>query len=162
MASEIPTIRQTAWISVIPQFLFMGLLLLVFHQISPKNAVLYGAITYLSISYFLRFFIPKSHRKGLSLYKENQFLEGIDSFQKSYNFFDQNEYLDKYRYLLLLSSSKMGYKEMALNNIAFGYSQIGDGKNAKEYYERLLTEFPNNSIAKAAIKMINSAEKGKQ
>lgn len=52
MASEIPTIRQTAWISVIPQFLFMGLLLLVFHQISPKNAVLYGAITYLSISYF--------------------------------------------------------------------------------------------------------------
>ena len=159
MASEIPTIRQTAWISVIPQFLFMGLLLLVFHQISPKNAVLFGATTYLSISYILRSFIPKSHRKGLSLYKNNQYLEGIKSFQESYNFFNQNNYLDKYRYLLLLSSSKMGYKEMALNNIAFGYSQIGDGKKAKEYYERLLVEFPKNEIAKAALKMIDSFEK---
>lgn len=159
MASETPTIRQTAWISVIPQFLFMGLLLLVFHQISSENAVLYGAVTYLSVSYILRSFIPKSHRKGLSLYKENRFLEGIDSFQKSYDFFCQHNYLDKYRYLLLLSSSKMGYKEMALNNIAFGYSQIGDGKKAKEYYERLLLEFPKNGIAKAALKMIDSFER---
>lgn len=159
MASETPTIRQTAWISAIPQFLFMGLLLMVFHQISSENAVLYGAVTYLSISYILRNFIPKSHRKGLSLYKENRFLEGIDSFQKSYDFFCQHNYLDKYRYLLLLSSSKMGYKEMALNNIAFGYSQIGDGKKAKEYYERLLVEFPKNEIAKAALKMIDSFEK---
>ena len=137
----------------------MGLLLLFFHQISPKNAVLFGAATYLSISYILRNFVPRSHRKGLSLYKENRFIEGIDSFQKSYDFFDQNSYLDKYRYLLLLSSSKMGYKEMALNNIAFGYSQIGDGKKAKEYYERLLIEFPKNGIAKAALKMIDSFEK---
>ncbi|MFN7045372.1 MAG: tetratricopeptide repeat protein [Flavobacterium sp.] len=159
MASETPTIRQTAWVSVIPQFLFMGLLLLVFHQISSENAVLYGAVTYLSISYILRNFIPKSHRKGLSLYNENRFLEGIDSFQKSYDFFCQHNYLDKYRYLLLLSSSKMGYKEMALNNIAFGYSQIGDGKKAKEYYERLLVEFPKNGIAKVALKMIDSFEK---
>lgn len=159
MASETPTIRQTAWISVIPQFLFMGLLLLVFHQISSENAVLYGAVTYLSISYILRNFIPKSHRKGLSLYKENRFLEGIDSFQKSYDFFCQHNYLDKYRFLLLLSSSKMGYKEMALNNIAFGYSQIGDGKKAKEYYERLLIEFPKNGIAKAALKMIDTFER---
>ncbi|WP_445714416.1 tetratricopeptide repeat protein [Flavobacterium sp.] len=159
MASETPTIRQTAWVSVIPQFLFMGLLLLVFHQISSENAVLYGAVTYLSISYILRNFIPKSHRKGLSLYNENRFLEGIDSFQKSYDFFCQHNYLDKYRYLLLLSSSKMGYKETALNNIAFGYSQIGDGKKAKEYYERLLVEFPKNGIAKVALKMIDSFEK---
>lgn len=159
MASETPTIRQTAWISVIPQFLFMGLLLLVFHQISSENAVLYGVVTYLSISYILRNFIPKSHRKGLSLYKENRFLEGIDLFQKSYDFFCQHNYLDKYRFLLLLSSSKMGYKEMALNNIAFGYSQIGDGKTAKEYYERLLLEFPKNGIAKAALKMIDSFER---
>jgi hypothetical protein len=47
MASEIPTIIQTSWISVIKQFLFIGLLLLVFHQISPKNAVLFVAINYL-------------------------------------------------------------------------------------------------------------------
>lgn len=159
MASEIPTIRQTAWISVIPQFLFMGFLLLVFHLISPEKAILYGCVTYLSISYFLRFFIPKSHRRGLSLFKEKQFLEGINSFQESYNFFKKNEYLDKYRYLLLLSSSKISYREMALNNIAFAYGQIGDGKKAKEHYERLLVEFPNNGIAKAALKMIGSFEK---
>lgn len=159
MASETPTIRQTSWISIVPQLIFMGLLMFIFHQFEPENAVLYGAFVYLSLSFILRNYIPKSHKRGLVFYKENKYLEGIKSFNDSYNFFKNNQYLDKYRYLLLLSSSKMSYQEMALNNIAFGYSQIGDGKKAKEYYERLLVEFPKNGIAKVALKMIDSFEK---
>lgn len=161
MSSTTPTIRQTAWIAIIPQLLFMGLLIFIFHQFFPKNAGLYGAFTYLMLSLTLRNYVPKSHRKGINLYSKHNYLEGIEYFQKSYSFFKQNEYLDKYRYLLLLNSSKMCYREMALNNIAFGYSQIDEGNKSKEYYERTLLEFPSNAIAKAALKMIASAEKNK-
>jgi len=53
----------------------------------------------------------------------------------------------------------MTYREMALINIAFAHSQIGDGRTAKAYYERTLRDFPQNSIARAALRLIHSVEK---
>jgi hypothetical protein len=50
----------------------------------------------------------------------------------------------------------MSYKEMALNNIAFCYGQLGKGKLSKEYYEKTLDEFPESGIAKAGLRLINS------
>ncbi|WP_144803871.1 tetratricopeptide repeat protein [Maribacter sp. MAR_2009_72] len=52
----------------------------------------------------------------------------------------------------------MSYREMALANIGYCYSQIGDGKKAKEYYERTLKEFPGSGLAKSALNMMNSVE----
>ncbi len=47
---------------------------------------------------------------------------------------------------------------MALVNIAFSYTQIGNGQKAKEYYKQALSEFPQSIIAKSALKMIEAAE----
>ena len=51
---------------------------------------------------------------------------------------------------------------MALNNIAFCYGQLGDGEKAKEYYERTLNEFPDSGIARAGLRLLNSANKAVQ
>lgn len=56
----------------------------------------------------------------------------------------------------------MTYQEMALANIAFCYGQAGNGKKSIEYYTRTLKEFPNNGIAKASLKMLNSIERNKK
>ena len=88
--------------------------------------------------------------------KNGDFKEAISDFMKSYEFFDKNNWIDKYRFLTLLSSSKMSYKEMALNNIAFCFSQIGNGVKAKEFYEKTLKEFPESGLAKAGLNMMNS------
>ncbi|PHQ61052.1 MAG: hypothetical protein COC08_06375 [Maribacter sp.] len=53
----------------------------------------------------------------------------------------------------------MSYREMALANIGFCYSQIGDGIKSKEYYERTLKEFPESGLAKSALKMMSAMEK---
>jgi tetratricopeptide (TPR) repeat protein len=106
----------------------------------------------------LRYFVPKSHREGIKLTKKYEFENAIPKFEDSFNFFTKNNYIDKFRFITLLSSSKMSYKEMALCNIAFCYSQIGKGEKAKEYYKKTLVEFPNNGIAKAGIKMITSIQ----
>lgn len=156
MASNIPVVKQAAWISIIPQIGVMILLFGLYYLIGLKEFILYGTLTYLLFSYSLRVFVPKSHRKGIKLMKEKKFEIAILNFENSYNFFVKNNWIDKYRYLTLLSSSKMTYREMALCNIAFCYGQIGNGKMMKEYYKKTLVEFPENSIAYSAIKAIDS------
>lgn len=158
MASKVPTVRQVSWISVIPQILFMLFVFFIYEKIGFKEPILYGAITYLAVSMSLRFFVPKSHREGIRLNNEHLFEEAIPKFEKSYKFFSEYNWIDEYRYITLFSSSKMNYKEMALCNIAFCYSQIGNGQKAIEYYKKAIKEFPESGLAQAGLKMLTSME----
>ncbi len=158
MNSKVPTTRQRNWISILPHIIVMGIIIFIWNLIAPKEAFLYGAITYLLISYLLRNLIPRDHRSGIKNNNSGKFKEAISDFQKSYSFFTEYEWVDNYRFIVLLSSSKISYKEMALVNIAFSYTQIGNGQKAKEYYKQALSEFPQSIIAKSALKMIEAAE----
>jgi tetratricopeptide (TPR) repeat protein len=156
MASNPPIIKQVAWASLIPQIAFILILISIYNQFGIEDAGLYGALTYLFLSIGLRYFIPENHRKGIQLTKINQFEKAISEYEKSYEFFTKNDWIDKYRFITLLSSSKMNYREMALCNIAFCYSQIGNGTKAIEFYKKTLEEFPENGLAQSALKMLNS------
>jgi tetratricopeptide (TPR) repeat protein len=158
MSSRTPILKQVAWISLLPQLTFMGLLILGFYLFDSSEPILHGTLTYFAISFGLRTLIPKDHKQGMALVKEQRFSDAIPYFQKSYDFFSKNQLIDKYRYLTLFSSSGISYKEMALCNIAFCYSQIGDGKTAIEYYTRTLKEFPGSGIAQTALRMLHSSE----
>ena len=76
----------------------------------------------------------------------------------SYGFFNKKQWIDKYRFIILLSASRISYKEMALLNIAFCYGQLGDGKRSREFYEKTLTEFPDSEMAKTALNMLNAVK----
>lgn len=158
MSSKAPTVRQTNWISIFPHLIIMGIIIFIWHYINPEKAFLYGAFTYLLISFSLRYFIPKDHRMGIKNNNTEKFEAAILDFEKSYAFFKKHEWIDKYRFITLLSSSKMSYREMALANIGYCYSQMGNGIKSKEYYERTLKEFPDSGIAKSALRMIHSME----
>ena len=121
MSSKTPTIKQISWISIILQLMTMGIIMLLWHLINPEKAMLYGVLTYLAISLSLRNLIPRDHRNGMKKVKNENFKDAIFDFNKSYEFFDKNKWVDKYRFLTLLSSSRISYKEMALNNISFCY-----------------------------------------
>ncbi len=159
MSSKVPIIRQTNWIYIFPHLIIMAIIFFIWYFISPENAPLYGPMTYLLISILLRKLIPRTHRNGIKKNSAEKFEDAIVEFEKSYAFFKKHEWIDKYRFITLLSSSKMSYREMALANIAFCYSQIGNGIKSKAYYERTLKEFPENGVAKSALKMIIAAEK---
>jgi tetratricopeptide (TPR) repeat protein len=158
MASNIPIVRQVGWLSVIPQLLLITLLILFYHFIGSERAMLLGALTFLVITFGLRYIVAIKHRKGIRLTKQHKFAEAIPYFQQSVEFFSKHNWVDKYRYLTLMSSSKMTYKELAFCNIAFCYCQIGEGLKAKEYYQLTLKEYPENGMAIAALKMLNSMD----
>ena len=100
--------------------------------------------------------IPRNHRRGMKLFKTGQYIQAISEFQKSYEFFMKHAWIDKYRYFVLLSSSRISYTEMSLLNTAFCYTQIGQGALAKEYYEKTLAQFPDSEMAKSALRMLQS------
>ena len=156
MAGSIPIVRQISLVSLVPQLLLMGLLIYGCYLLKLDDPFMRGTLIYLILSYVLRVAVPKAHRQGVKLVKQRKFVEAIPLFESSIAFFARHPWVDKYRFLTLLSSSKISYREMALCNIAFCYSQLGWGIKAQQCYETILAEYPENGLAQAGLNMLNS------
>jgi tetratricopeptide (TPR) repeat protein len=156
MASNVPVVRQISWITLIPHLILLILLDAFYYAIDAPSPYLLGPLTYLILSFALKRMIPKSHTVGMKLVKQKKFEEAIPLFQKSVEFFSQNSWLDKYRFITMLSSSKMTYREMGLCNVAFCYGQIGNGAKAIEFYQKVLADYPNNGLAQSGLNMLKS------
>ncbi len=169
ISPNIPTVYQFAWVSLIPQFAVIGIFSIIAHYLGLNTYltfsgelefvanIMWGAIGFTILSITIRAFLVKFHRKGFSLLKRGEYLSAIPFFMRSYKLFSKYKWLDKYRYFLI-SSSKMAYREMDLNNIAFCYGQVGDKEMAIKYYELLLDEFPTNGLAAVALKFAATIE----
>jgi tetratricopeptide (TPR) repeat protein len=160
MASKVPITKQIAWWSLVPHILIIVLFVYVFDKLDLEdtNEPIYAALTYFALAYLPRVLIASDHRKGMKLVKQEKFDEAIPHFQRSVDFFTRHAWIDKWRFLVLLSSSKMCYREMALCNIAFCLTQTGKGSEAKKMYEDILKEYPQNIIATTALRMVTSMQ----
>lgn len=159
MSSGIPIVRQIAWISFVPHILVVVLLCSIWYQFDTNYHILGGSVLYVILSRLLKRFIAKDQQKGMVQVRKEKFAEAIPFFEKSYQFFTKHKWIDRFRYVTLLSSSRMTCREIALVNTAFCYSQIGEGEKARKYYERAHEEFPDSSIAKTTLNLFNSIEK---
>lgn len=153
-------IRKTAWISIFPQLAVMGTLMFVFSLfIRPIYIdVILGSATYLVLSMVLERGIAHNHKKGISLTKKGNYTQAIEEYKKSYDLFCKHSWIDKYRYITLLSSSSYSYTEMALVNLAFCYLHCENVELAKQYYQKTLKLFPDNEMAINALNAIKSFE----
>lgn len=125
--------------------------------LTPRsNGMVLGAAAYLAYSVGSRMMIARDHRRGMQLYRQQQYAAAIQAYDESYQFFVRNSWLDRFRAVTMMSPSAISYREMALCNIAFCYSQLGNGEKAEAYYRRALDEFPNSGLAAAALRMIES------
>ena len=152
----VPVIQEIAWVSLVLQLLFVGLLILIAVLIGFSKPILTGTLTYLVIALVLRLLLTRHHRRGMYLAREFMFDEAIPEFQKSYEFFHRNPWLDWWRYALLLSASQTSYREMALLNMAYCDIWSDRGEDAVRTYLRAVEEFPNSGMAWAAIKIYQS------
>ena len=160
MSSGKPIVRQISWLSLFPQLLVAALLVTgCCLLIGPSVLAVWTAMAvYLILSFTLKQTIPRSHRTGMAFLKSGDYARAAAEFEKSYAFFTRHSWIDRARFLTLLSSSRVSYTEMALLNLAFCCTQTGDGAGAKRYYEKALEQFPDSEMAKTALKMINSVE----
>ncbi|MFM2093789.1 MAG: hypothetical protein RIS70_913 [Planctomycetota bacterium] len=155
----VPVVRSISWPATIPQLATLSLAVTVGWLLTRSvQGVFFGSMAYLIYSYASRLLLARYHRQGVRRSRAGQFREAIPLHQQSYEFFSRHTWLDRYRAITMMSPSAMSYREMALINIAFAHSQLGDGKTAKAYYERALQEFPQSGMARAALRFIHSVE----
>lgn len=144
MASKIPIIRNTNYLYFIPQAAILLIIIFSFKLLGIIHYNLLGISIYFLLSSYLKILIPKWHRKGIFLLKKGKLDLAILSFQRSYNFFKKNAWIDQYRAFTLFSTSKDSYTEMALMNIIYCFEQLGDKKMARKYHSLLKEQFPEN------------------
>ncbi|MEM7184611.1 MAG: tetratricopeptide repeat protein [Spirochaetota bacterium] len=159
MSSSTPTIRQVNYLAVIPQIAILCIFILLYKILGFAFYLGMGSINYLLLSYLLRFLVPIEHNKGIVLIQKQNFPDAILHFEKSFAFFQEKPWLDKYRWLAMLSSSKISYAEIALVNIAFCYTQMGEGNKGEQYYQKTLQLFPESQIAQSGLRMLQSVQK---
>lgn len=122
--------------------------------------------TYLSIliSFLIIFLYPyfwfrvifTTNAKAMKLMDQGKFEESIKLLKTSIFLNPKYEWMDRWRGYLFLYSTKYSLKEAILSNIAFAYGQLGKGKEAEEYYKKMLEVNPDNPLAKASIAMLNA------
>jgi tetratricopeptide (TPR) repeat protein len=156
VAPQTPTVRQISWVRAIPSLMVIAIAATIGFLLDPRNGVLWGIAAYVLYSLASRDIIAHAHRAGIRLTKQKRFAEAIPKFQESLAFFERHAWIDRFRPIVLLSSSAMSYQEMALVNIAFCHTQIGQGAEGRRYYEKCLQRFPNSGLAASALRMLDS------
>ncbi|MET3979295.1 tetratricopeptide (TPR) repeat protein [Mucilaginibacter sp. UYP25] len=157
--ADTPFVRgKVVWLYTIPQFILLFSLFWFFSLFTEdRTDVIFGVLVYWFIVYIVRNLVASEHRKGVAVLKRNNFEQAIQHFQESVAYFERYPWVDKYRPITLLSSSKMSYREMGMCNIAFSLIQLGRGAEAKKIYNDVLEEYPENGIAIVALRMMQSA-----
>ncbi|MBA7537036.1 hypothetical protein ES705_29302 [subsurface metagenome] len=147
MAKKIPVIRNTNYTYFIPQIAILIFIIFILNFLNVSHYLLLGVSLYFLLSIYLKVLIPKWHRKGIFYLKKGELHGAILSFQKSYEYFQKNAWVDQYRAFILFSTSQLSYSEMALMNIIFCYEQMGDKKMAQKYHKILRQQFPDNKYS---------------
>lgn len=160
MASTLPIVRQVALLSLLPHIAVLLLLVTIAYLLEAPEPFLVGAIAYLIVSVILRTTIPRHHRRGIRLFRQERFAQAIPHFYQSYDFFTRHAWVDRWRMLTVLSSSHISYKEMALLNVAFCLSQSGERERSIYEYKRVLLEFPGSKMAEAALRLLEPQPPG--
>lgn len=156
-----PVVLQLIWIGLVPQFAAIVVLAIVIHFIFLKLTipvdVFVAALVYLVFCRAMRLRFVREHRKGMRAYHSRRFQDAISHFEASYRFFSVHRRLDTWRSLLFGVASPNSYRVIALCNMAYCWSQVGDGQRAVALYEQALQEAPGCMLASASLNMLRSA-----
>jgi tetratricopeptide (TPR) repeat protein len=159
MESGAPVVRQSSVLVALPSLIVLSAIITLGVYFGGLHGLVLSSACYLAYSWTSRLVIARDHRAGMALMRRDLFQDALPHFERSFEFFSKHKWLDEWRGLFLLSSSRMAYREMALINMAYCYGQIGQGEKAIETYQRCLDLFPNSGMALYSLRMLQSVRK---
>jgi len=161
MTSKVAFVKQeTNWFALFPKLLVIGILCVCFYPIDKQNFFFIAFFIYLLLTLLARWlFFPNVLYEGIKLIREAKFQEAIPVVQQTIDYYSKKPWIDKYRFWLLISSAKRTITESSTCNLAYCYLQIGQVKRAKEIYEDVLRQHPENINAKSMLNTINLVSK---
>jgi hypothetical protein len=156
MASKVPTASRVNWAAVGLQLLVLVSLMVSLGSLGLDPMI--GPVIYLSWSWGTKLWLARDHRRSIGLIKAGRYAEAIPHCEASAAWFEQRSWVDRYRAVVMLSSSAWSYREMALANRAFCLGLSGRGQEAMRAYEDMLLEFPESALAGPALTMMRAAQ----
>lgn len=138
---------QLAFVSVIASVLIM-------FNFDGESAVFYSVLLYFLLFYIARSMLTYHHRMGIRSYRKQQFQEAVDYFEKSRDFFARHPGLDRFRFAVLFSVSRLSYLALAENNAGFCYAKLGKLQEAERAFTRSLELAPGNPMAQSALEVV--------
>ena len=156
MSSKVPLAKQeTDLLAFIPRILFIAILCFCFYPLEKKFFLLIAVFAYLMLVQLSRFFfLPNVLYKSTGLIRKANFEMAIPVIKECIEYFRKRDWVDKYRFPLLISTSKNSITETLICNLAYCYLQIGEVKKSKELYQEVVDEFPENISAKTMLNTI--------
>lgn len=159
MSRKFPVVRELRWLYVLPQLVSLAVAVGVCEAAFGHRAGLFaGGSIYLAYSLGSRAVLAHHHRSGVRRIARRQWAEALACFERSQAFFERFAWLDRYRQVLLMSPSGVGYHEMALLNQAVCLPDLDRGAEARRLYERALELYPGSAMAQAALKAMAAAK----
>lgn len=158
MPYKLPLIKQTGWISLIPHLLVLSVVMVLASLAGVGGPALVGAVLYVFLAVLSRRILGRYHEKGMAHLKQGEFSKALENFQGSLELFRRYKWVDKWRYLTLVSPGRICYREMALLNMAYCSGQLGQEASARELYQETLAEFPESAMARAAIQVLDTLQ----
>jgi tetratricopeptide (TPR) repeat protein len=130
--------------------------LLIGNGVEASAASLYalsaGALVFTIWSRGTKNALLKDHREGGEHAAAGRVAQAITCYEKSLAFLSSNRWVDDLRWLILLDSSALSYREMALYNIGALHASAGDSAAARTAWERLLRDFPQTRLRETVAK----------
>lgn len=158
MLNNLPILRQVEWKFLIFQLVIIALFCYLYYALKVEYWYFFASFSYSFLALRLRKTIAKSHRHGIMLVRNGNFPAAIPYLERSVAYFKKNQWVDQYRFITLMSSSKFSYKEIALCNLAYCFVQINNRAQAISLYKEVLQQNPNNGFAKTALNMMTANE----
>ena len=148
-----PVIHQIAWVSLILQLLIVAIFIGAATYFNVPKPILAATLAYIVLAALIRLLLTSHHRRGMHYARQNRLELAIVEFQRSYEFFHRHTWLDEMRYIFLLSTSRVSYREMGLLNLAYCDLWADRGEDAVRTYLRTIEEFPQSGLAWTGIKL---------
>lgn len=152
------SIAARIWLFVF--FLVVGYVSSVVWDKAPEYRIaVVSAVAFLFFYGSMADYVIKSGiRRGLRACSRRDFETAIQEIEGAYAFLERHSWIDRYRRIIALNISAVGYREIALYNIASIHYQNGHWDEAKAVFLRMLQRFPENQIAKRGLAMIETFE----
>ncbi len=144
---------------------FSSLLLISFADLDSQSFVWYTVGLVIMLAGGLRLYRWAARRlfladlyQGVDYLKKGQFEQALVAFQAQYYVLESNSWVDRYRWLVLLSPTTYSFREVALLYQVAPYVQLGDKKRVMDATRECLRINPLNVFAHTRLELVEAAQ----
>lgn len=121
--------------------------------LSPARGLQVGGSLLMLYVLLSRLIFTGDHQLALWHLAHQEYELAIPRLEASFEYFTRRTWLDRLRFVLMLSPTGYRYREMAMLGLGYCHAQLGHTE-ALDWYARCHAAYPHNPTAKAALALL--------